>query len=172
MFACPDNLQGRLKTIRSDGLLLFGNVYSLLLTLVPPGKQVAQNRSRYRVPNAGNGGGNGRLGIAGEKFSTQTGGKSGVLYADLDGKGAFFSGIHAGQRTAVIAEDVAADVVCSDGKYHHEGGFGETMAMNGCNTADDAGKRDNGNGRHNRAHVFKPVFFMQRDIGDRADNDR
>lgn len=68
----------------------------LLLTLVPPGKQIAQNRSRYGVPNAGNSGGNGRLGIAGEKFGAQTGGKSGILYADFDGKGAFFSSIHAG----------------------------------------------------------------------------
>ena len=124
------------------------------------------------MPNAGNGGGNGRLGITGEEFSTQTSRKSGILYADFNGKSAFFGGIHAGQRAAVIAEDVTADVVCSDGEYHHEGGFGETMAMNGCDTADDAGKRDNGNSRHNRAHVFKPVFFMQQDIGDRADNDR
>ena len=131
----------------------------LLLTLVPPGKQVAQNRSRYRVPNAGNGGGNGGLGITGEEFSTQTSGKSGVLYADFDGKGAFFGGVHAGQCAAVIAKDVATDVVGSDGKYHHEGGFGETVAMNGSNAADNTGKCDNCNGRHNRAHIFKPVFF-------------
>lgn len=67
------------------------DTFNLLLTLVPPGKQVAQNRSRYRVPNAGNGGGNGGLGITGEEFSTQTGGKSGILYTDFDGKGAFLA---------------------------------------------------------------------------------
>ena len=97
------------------------------------------------MPNAGNGGGNGRFGITGEKFSTQTGGKSGILYADFDGKSAFFGGVHAGQCAAVIAEDVATDVVGSDGEYHNEGGLGETMAVNGSNAADNTGKCDNGN---------------------------
>ena len=60
----------------------------------------------------------------------------------------------------------------SDGEYHNEGGFSKAVAVNGSNAADDAGKRDNGNSRHNRAHVFKPVFFMQQYIGGRTDNHR
>ena len=46
------------------------------------------------------------------------------------------------------------------------------MAVDGCDAADDAGKGDHGNSGHNGTDIFKPVFFVQQDIGSRADNDR
>ena len=73
------------------------------------------------MPDAGDGGGNGGFGVTREEFGAQTSRKSGVLYADFNGEGAFFGGIHAGQCAAVIAEDVAADIVCGDGENHNEG---------------------------------------------------
>jgi len=62
--------------------------------------------------------------------------------------------------------------VCGDGEYHDQGGFGEAVAVDGRNAADNTRECSNGNSRHNRAHVFKPVFFVQQNIGHRTNDNR
>ena len=64
---------------------------SLLLTLIPPSEQVAQDGSRYGVPDAGDGGGDGGFGVTREEFGAQTRGETGVLYADFDSDGTFLA---------------------------------------------------------------------------------